>query len=143
MPAVGSANAFLHPASMIAAGRMASNRARMTHRRHRHLPGCAPASPERVVWAAATVPVPEAQPARTLPMVRATAGIGVCMAADGGAAVTSGTLMELLSGRGCLSGVTDAERVCVYLVEGLFPGRPCPAPGPEALRSASSLPPAS
>jgi hypothetical protein len=28
------------------------------------------------------------------------AGIGVCMAANGGAAVTSGTLMELLPGRG-------------------------------------------
>jgi hypothetical protein len=49
VPAVGGAIAFPHPASMIAAGRMASNRARITHRRHRHLPGCAPASPERVV----------------------------------------------------------------------------------------------
>src|SRR6266516_6635436 len=27
---------------------------------------------------------------------------------------------------------------CVYLLEGLFPGRPCPAPGPEALRWARS-----
>ncbi len=44
--------------------------------------------------------VPEAQAARRLPMVWAMAGIGVCMAADGGAVVTSGTLMELLSGRG-------------------------------------------
>jgi hypothetical protein len=46
-------------------------------------------------------------------MVWTMAGIGVCMAANGGAAVTSGTLMELLSGRGCLPGVTDAERVAV------------------------------
>jgi hypothetical protein len=44
-------------------------------------------------------------------MVWATAGIGVCMAADRGAAVTSGTPMELLSGRRCLPGVMDAERV--------------------------------
>jgi len=57
--------------------------------------------------------VPEAQPATRLPIVWATAGIGVCMAANGGAAVTSGTLMELLSGRGCLPGVTDAGRVAV------------------------------
>jgi hypothetical protein len=47
-------------------------------------------------------------------MVWTMAGIGVCMAADGGAAVTCGTLMELLSGRGCLPGVTDAE--CVALL---------------------------
>ena len=44
-------------------------------------------------------------------MVWTMAGIGVCMAANGGAAVTFGTLMELLSGRGCLPGVTDAGRV--------------------------------
>ena len=44
-------------------------------------------------------------------MVRTMAGIGVCMAANGGAAVTSGTLIVLLSGRGWLPGVTDAERV--------------------------------
>src|SRR6266516_5031059 len=55
--------------------------------------------------------VPEAQPARRLRVVWATAGMGVCMAANGGAAVTSGALMELLSGRGCLPGVTDAGRV--------------------------------
>jgi hypothetical protein len=44
-------------------------------------------------------------------MVWTMAGIDVCMAANGGAAVTSGTLMELLPGRGCLPGVTDAGRV--------------------------------
>jgi hypothetical protein len=46
-------------------------------------------------------------------MVWTMAGIGVCMAANGGTAVTFGTLMELLSGRGCLPGVTDAERVAL------------------------------
>jgi hypothetical protein len=46
-------------------------------------------------------------------MVWTMAGIGVCMAANGGAAVTFGTLMELQSGRGCLPGVTDAERVAL------------------------------
>jgi hypothetical protein len=30
---------------------------------------------------------------------------------------------------GCLPGVTDAGRVCVYLVEGLFPGRAAPSRG--------------
>jgi hypothetical protein len=55
--------------------------------------------------------MPEAQAARRLPMAWTMAGIGVCMAADGGAAVTSGTLMEVLSGCGCLPGVTDAGRV--------------------------------
>jgi hypothetical protein len=43
-------------------------------------------------------------------MARTMAGIGVCMAADRGAAVASGTLMELLPGRRCLPGVMDAER---------------------------------
>ena len=46
-------------------------------------------------------------------MVWTMAGIGVCMAANGGAAVTSGTLMGLLADRGCLPGVTDAERVAL------------------------------
>jgi hypothetical protein len=62
-------------------------------------------------------------------MVWAMAGIGVCMAADGGGAVTSGTPMELLSGHGCLAGRNGRRTQCVYLLEGLFPGRLCPARG--------------
>src|SRR6266487_1288089 len=63
--------------------------------------------------AAATVRCRRRNRPEVLPMVWAMAGIGVCVAADGGAAVTSGMLMELLSGRGCLPGVTDAGRVAV------------------------------
>jgi hypothetical protein len=70
-------------------------------------------------------------------MVWTTAGIGVCMAANGGAAVTSGTLMELLSGRGCLPGVTDAEHVAFTFLR-VSSRTAVPCPGPEALRWASS-----
>ena len=63
-------------------------------------------------------------------MVWAMAGIGVCMAADGGAAVTCGTLMELLSGGGCLPGVTDAERVAfTSLRVSSLTAVPCPGAG--------------
>jgi hypothetical protein len=59
-------------------------------------------------------------------MVWTTGGIGVCMAVP---AVTSGTLMELLPGRGCLPGVTDAERVTLP-PRGSLPGdAPRPIPG--------------
>src|SRR6266496_6246921 len=63
--------------------------------------------------AAATVRCRRRNRPEVLPMVWAMAGIGVCMAANGGAAVTSGTLMGLLADRGCLPGVTDAERVAL------------------------------
>src|SRR6266487_1162630 len=61
-------------------------------------------------------------------MVRTTAGTGVCVAADGGAAVTSGTLMELLSGRGLPARRNGRRTRCVYLLEGPFPGRAAPQP---------------
>ena len=44
-------------------------------------------------------------------------------------AVTSGTLMELLSGRALPAGRNGRRTRCVYLLEGLFPGRLCPARG--------------
>jgi hypothetical protein len=56
-------------------------------------------------------------------------GIGVCMAANRGC---QGSPLARRPGCyravGCLPGVTDAGRVCVYLVEDLFPGRAAPQP---------------
>ena len=59
-------------------------------------------------------------------MVWAVAGFGVCMAANGGAAVTSGTLMGLLSGPWVPARRNGRRTRGVYLLEGLFPGRAAP-----------------
>ena len=75
-------------------------------------------------------------------MVWAMAGMGVGVAADGGVGGPFGTLRELLSGRGCLPGVTDAGRVAFTCLR-VSSRDGCALPGAGGLAMGSFLPPAS